>query len=156
AVALSEDVNGIIQRANLDVGSPEPRADQDCRRKSPADQRTRTQAGASGRGAGMGKSGGGAAEGGSGTAEGGARVLSRPSSGVGATQPRGHRVGHPILLMGPEPGARTRQDRTRRRTPARVRSLVQKPGRHTEKTVAAPASLDRFGPVPCSSAGLAL
>src|SRR6266481_3018112 len=105
--------HGIVQRANLDVGSPEPGVAQERGRKDTADKRARTRAAASGRSAEMAEGGGGAAEAGSGTAEGGARVLSQESSGVGARQPRPRRGGHQILLMGPEAGARTRQDRSR-------------------------------------------
>src|SRR3989442_7021842 len=87
--------HGIVQRANLDVGSPKPGVAQERRRKDTADKRARTRAAASGRSAEM-------AEGGGGAAEGGARALSQESSGVGAGQPRPRRGGHQRLLTGPE------------------------------------------------------
>src|SRR5262249_6326773 len=104
--------HGIIRRTSLDVGSPKPRADQDCRRTSPAHRQPRTRATTSAPAGGAAESGGGAAEGGGGAAEGGARILFQENPGVGARQPRTHRGGHQILLMGAEAGARTRQDRS--------------------------------------------
>src|SRR6516162_5541748 len=60
----------------------------------------------------------GAAEGGTGAAEAGARVLLLEGPGIRATQPRAYRGGHQILVMGPEQGARTCHNRSRRRTRA--------------------------------------
>src|SRR5262249_52537974 len=64
--------HGIVRRASLDVGSPEPGVAQERRRKDTADKRARTRAATSGRSAERAEGGGGAAEGGGGTTGGGA------------------------------------------------------------------------------------
>ena len=83
----------------------------------------------------------------------GARVLLQQDPSVRGVQQQSHRVSQPILLMGPEPGARTCQNRSRWPARAPVRTLDGKPGRHAEKTAVAPhRSIDFVHP--CSLAGL--